>query len=198
MAWVPENEVVAATHAVLTTFRDYGHRGNRQKCRMMWLIDEMGLENFRAEVQSRCLRGDGTRAEKDLIDRDAPRRSYIGVHAQKQDGLSWVSAAVPGGRMQPEDLKELGDLADEYGTGEIRLTVEQNFIIPNIPNDRVDAILKERLFQEYTPFPGKLVSNMVACTGNQFCVSRRSKLSARRSRWRNTWRACWNCRKTCA
>ena len=52
-AWVPENEVVAATHAVLTTFRDYGHRGNRQKCRMMWLIDEMGLENFRAEVQSR-------------------------------------------------------------------------------------------------------------------------------------------------
>ena len=57
------------------------------------------------------------RAEKDLIDRDAPRRSYIGVHAQKQDGLSWVSAAVPGGRMQPEDLKELGDLADEYRTG---------------------------------------------------------------------------------
>ena len=47
--------------------------------------------------------------------------------------------------------------------------MEQNFIIPNVPSDRVDAILKERLFQEYTPFPGKLVSNMVACTGNQFC-----------------------------
>ena len=55
-AWVPENEVVAATHAVLTTFRDYGHRGNRQKCRMMWLIDEMGLENFRAEVRNRACR----------------------------------------------------------------------------------------------------------------------------------------------
>jgi ferredoxin-nitrite reductase len=169
-AWVPENEVVAATHAVLTTFRDYGHRGNRQKCRMMWLIDEMGLENFRAEVQSRMPSGEMRRAAtEDLIDRDAPRRSYVGVHAQKQDGLSWIAAAVPGGRMQPEDLKELADLADEYGTGEIRLTVEQNFIVPNVPNDRVDAILNERLFREYTPFPGKLVSNMVACTGNQFC-----------------------------
>ena len=43
-AWIPQSEVVAATAAVLTTFRDYGNRGNRQKTRMMWLIDEMGLE----------------------------------------------------------------------------------------------------------------------------------------------------------
>ena len=169
-AWIPENELVAATHAVLTTFRDYGHRGNRQKCRMMWLIDEMGLETFRTEVASRMPTGDLARgAEVDLIDRESPRRSYIGVHAQKQEGLSWVAAAVPGGRMQPEDLAEMADLADKYGEGEIRLTVEQNFIIPHVPNDKIDAILQERLFQEYTPFPGKLVSNMVACTGNQFC-----------------------------
>ena len=169
-AWVPEGEVVAATHAVLTTFRDYGHRGNRQKCRMMWLIDEMGLDNFRLEVASRMPIGELARAaEKDLIDRDSPRRSYIGVHEQKQDGFSWVAAAVPGGRMQPEDLREMADLSDKYGTGEIRLTVEQNFIIPHVPTEKVDDILKERLFQEYTPFPGKLVSNMVACTGNQFC-----------------------------
>ena len=169
-AWVPEGELVAATHAVLTTFRDYGHRGNRQKCRMMWLIDEMGLENFRAEVASRMASGVMERAaEVDLIDRSQPRRSYIGVHKQKQEGFSWVSAAVPGGRMQPEDLAELATLAETYGNGEIRLTVEQNFIIPHVPNDKVEQLLQERLFQEYTPFPGKLVSNMVACTGNQFC-----------------------------
>ena len=52
-AWIPQSEVVAATAAVLTTFRDYGNRGNRQKTRMMWLIDEMGLEVFRTEVASR-------------------------------------------------------------------------------------------------------------------------------------------------
>ena len=169
-AWVPEGELVAATHAVLTTFRDYGHRGNRQKCRMMWLIDEMGLDNFRAEVASRMPSGTmESAAEVDLIDREAPRRSYIGVHKQKQEGFSWVAAAVPGGRMQPEDLAEIADLADVYGNGEIRLTVEQNFIIPHVPDDKIPAILQERVFQEYTPFPGKLVSNMVACTGNQFC-----------------------------
>ena len=60
--------------------------------------------------------------------------------------------------------------------------MEQNFIIPNVPSDRVDAILKERLFQEYTPFPGKLVSNMVACTGNQFCGFAQIEPSARKLR----------------
>ena len=170
-AWVPESDVVAMTHAVLTTFRDYGHRGNRQKCRMMWLVEEMGLEKFKAEVKSRM---PGERladaAPKDLIE-DSPieRRSYLGVHQQKQAGLKWVGACVPGGRLQAEDLEELADLVETYGTGDVRLTVEQNFIIPNVPEDKVDALLEEPLLKRYTPFPGKVVAGMVACTGRQFC-----------------------------
>jgi ferredoxin-nitrite reductase len=35
-------------------------------------------------------------AEKDLIDESSARRSYLGVHAQKQQGLSWVGVCVPG------------------------------------------------------------------------------------------------------
>lgn len=40
-AWVPASDVVASCKAVLETFRDLGFRGNRQKTRMMWLIDEL-------------------------------------------------------------------------------------------------------------------------------------------------------------
>ena len=169
-AWVPESEVVAATHAVITTFRDYGHRGNRQKCRMMWLIDEMGIEKFKAEVASRMPSGELLpAAEKDLIDDSLARRSYIGVHKQKQDGLSWIGVCVPGGRLQAEDMMEMANLAEAYGSGELRLTVEQNFIIPNVPDERVDELLQEPLLSRYTPFPGKVVGSMVACTGKQFC-----------------------------
>ena len=109
-------------------------------------------------------------APKDLIE-DSPieRRSYLGVHQQKQAGLKWVGACVPGGRLQAEDLEELADLVETYGTGDVRLTVEQNFIIPNVPEDKVDALLEEPLLKRYTPFPGKVVAGMVACTGRQFC-----------------------------
>lgn len=40
-AWVSDDDVVPVCGAILEAFRDLGFRGNRQKCRMMWLIDEL-------------------------------------------------------------------------------------------------------------------------------------------------------------
>lgn len=40
-AWVSGDDVIPVCKAVLETFRDLGNRGNRQKTRMMWLIDEL-------------------------------------------------------------------------------------------------------------------------------------------------------------
>ncbi len=171
-AWVPQSDVVAMTHAVLTTFRDYGHRGNRQKARMMWLVDEMGLDVFRTEVESRMPGGPNSlarAAKQDLIDRTQVRRNVIGVHDQKQEGLQWVGANVVGGRLQGDDMMKIAELAEKYGNGEIRLTVEQNFLIPNVPKEKVEELLKDELFSRYSTKPGKIVGNIVACTGNQFC-----------------------------
>ena len=83
--------------------------------------------------------------------------------------MNWVGACCPGGRLQADDLQEMADLADAYGSGELRLTVEQNFIIPNVPDAKVDALLAEPLLKRYTTSPGNVVAGMVACTGAQFC-----------------------------
>lgn len=40
-AWVSADDVIPLCKAVLETYRDLGTRGNRQKTRMMWLIDEL-------------------------------------------------------------------------------------------------------------------------------------------------------------
>ena len=183
-AWVPAGDaVVSLCHAVLTVFRDYGSRGNRQKCRMMWLVEEMGVERFRAEVAARMPGGVLARAApRDLLRTDWERRSYLGVHAQKQAGLHWVGCSVPGGRMDAADLAALGDLADAYGNGEVRLTVEQNFIIAGVPTERVAALLAEPLLAAFTPFPGRLMGGLVACTGNQFCGF--SQIETKQTAWR--------------
>ena len=46
--------------------------------------------------------------------------------------------------MTEPECREIADLADSYSGGEIRLTVEQNFILPNVDDDKVDALLKEK------------------------------------------------------
>ncbi|XP_010943064.1 ferredoxin--nitrite reductase, chloroplastic [Elaeis guineensis] len=169
-AWVPADDVIPACKAVLEAYRDLGSRGNRQKTRMMWLIDELGIEVFRSEVEKRMPMQELERASGgDLVQKQWERRDHLGVHPQKQAGLSFVGLHIPVGRVQASDMFELARLADEYGSGELRLTVEQNIIIPNIKDSRVEALLDEPLLKKFSPEPSLLMKGLVACTGNQFC-----------------------------
>jgi ferredoxin-nitrite reductase len=137
---------------------------------MMWLIDELGIEGFRSEVVKRMPGEKLERAAtKDMLDKSWERRSCLGVHPQKQAGLNFVGLHVPVGRLQADHMLELARLAEGYGTQELRLTVEQNAIIPNVPTDKIEALLQEPLLQKFSPSPPLLVSTLVACTGNQFC-----------------------------
>lgn len=108
-------------------------------------------------------------SEQDLIDKKWERRDYLGVHPQKQPGLSFVGLHIPVGRLQASDMVELARLADQYGSSELRLTVEQNIIIPNVENTKIESLLKEPLLEKFSPEPSLLMKSLVACTGNQFC-----------------------------
>ncbi|GAB4856742.1 Ferredoxin--nitrite reductase, chloroplastic [Ancistrocladus abbreviatus] len=170
-AWVTTDDVIPVCKAVLEAYRDLSTRGNRQKTRMMWLIDELGIGGFRSEVAKRMPTQVLERASpEDLIHKQWERRNYFGVHPQKQEGLSYVGLHIPVGRVQADDMDELARLADEYGSGELRITVEQNIIIPNVKNSKVEALLKESLLKDkFSPEPPLLMKGLVACTGNQFC-----------------------------
>eukprot|EP00958_Prasinococcus_capsulatus_P024320 scaffold3768_cov376-Prasinococcus_capsulatus_cf.AAC.35 len=168
-AWVAKEDIAALLNAVLCTFRDFGSRGGRQKCRLMWLIDEMGMDKFREEVESRMPEKTLATAGTSLVDTSKPRREYYGVHEQKQEGLNYVGVNVPVGRMLAEDMFELARIAKEYGDGEIRLTVEQNVVFGNIPTEKIEAFKAEPLFEKFKINPGMLSMGLVSCTGNQFC-----------------------------
>lgn len=166
-AWVPPEDVVAVCKAVLEVYRDHGLRANRQKSRLMWLIDEWGLERFRSEVENQLGKRLQLAAAEDEIDWD--KRDHVGVYRQKQPGLNYVGLHVPVGRLYAQDMFDLARLAEVCGSGEIRLTVEQNLIIPNIPDSRLQAFLAEPLLQRFSFKPKTLTRGLVSCTGAQFC-----------------------------
>jgi ferredoxin-nitrite reductase len=166
--WVPPNDdVVEICRAILTVYRDHGPRANRQKSRLMWLIDEWGMDRFRAEIEKEMGKPLLTAALEDEIRHE--KRDHIGVYPQKQSGLNYVGLLVPVGRLQAEDMFELARVAEVYGNGEIRLTVEQNVIIPHIPDSRLTAFLTEPIVDKFCINPTPLVRSVVSCTGAQFC-----------------------------
>jgi ferredoxin-nitrite reductase len=166
--WVrPNEEVVNLCRGILEVYRDHGLRANRQKSRLMWLIDEWGIEEFRARVENHLGYPLATAAEKDALDWE--KRDHLGVFPQKQEGLSYIGLCVPVGRLLADDMFDLARIAEVYGSGELRLTVEQNVIIPNIPNENIPTLLSEPLLAKFTPNPTPLERALVSCTGAQFC-----------------------------
>ena len=165
--WASPSDVVDLCKAILIVYRDRGPRANRQKSRLMWLIDELGIEQFRAEVEKEVGRTLPVASPKDEIIWD--KRDHIGVYAQKQSGLNYVGLHVPVGRLQASDLFDLARIAEVYGSGELRLTVEENVIVPNVPDSRLESLLKEPLLQRFSIDPAPLMRALVSCTGSKFC-----------------------------
>ncbi len=166
-AWVAPSDVVAVCRAVLEVYRDNGLRANRQKSRLMWLIDEWGIDKFRTEVEKQLGKTLVSAAEKDAIDWE--KRDHIGVYRQKQPGLNYVGLHIPVGRLDAQDMFELARLGEVYGNSEIRFSVEQNAIITNVPDSRLEALLDEPLLAKFSVSPEPLTRGLVSCTGAQFC-----------------------------
>ncbi len=172
-AWVPPDDVVALSKAILLIFRNHGLRANRQKSRLMYLIDKWGIEKFREEVEKQF--GEpcgGTLPLQPAAEKDEflwNKKDHIGVYRQKQPGLNFAGLHIPIGRLYAQDMFDLARMAEVYGTGEIRFSVEQNLIIPNIPNSRLETFLKEPLLERFSVNPDNLMRGLVSCTGSQFC-----------------------------
>jgi ferredoxin-nitrite reductase len=163
--FVRPEEAVEITRGIAQVFGELGDRENRWICRMRYLVQELGPEGFREELEKRTA-FELTPAGEDLTKHY--RGDHVGVHAQKEEGLYYVGLNVPVGRMSGEQFAEAGRLAGEYG-GEIRLATDQNFIIAGVPEERLDDLLAEPLLKRYSPSPGAFERGIVACTGSEFC-----------------------------
>jgi len=161
---------VEITRGVAQVFGELGNRENRWTNRLRYLVQELGPEGFREELERR-VSVPLVPAGEDLTRRY--RGDHVGVHLQKsRDGsatrLYYVGLNVPVGRMSGEQFEAAGRLAEEYGS-EVRLATDQNLIITGVREDRLDKLLGEPLLERYSPNPGAFERGVVACTGNEFC-----------------------------
>jgi ferredoxin-nitrite reductase len=152
--------------AVLAVFRDHGPREKRTEARLKWLIKEWGLARFMAEVERVFGQPFMSAGECLLAEHDG---DHIGVHSQRRAGFAYVGLHVPVGRSNADQLDQLADLAEMYGSSEIRLTADQNVIIPHVHESILPDLLKEPLLQLLSPDPAGPLRGLVSCTGKDFC-----------------------------
>lgn len=177
--FVEPNRVVPLVEATADVFLDLGSYLDTAVNRLRFLVEEIGEEAIREEI-ARRLDGDLPRAGESLT--TTYRGDHVGVHPQS-DGLRYVGCCVPTGRLLGRELARIGDLADEYGSGELRLTPNQNIILTDVPPERVADLHEERPLDRYAPDPGPFTRGIMTCTGREFCSYGIVETKSRAIRW---------------
>ena len=173
--FVTDEEVADVAGGISALFRDHGDREDRFNARIKFLVDEWGPEKLRQVLQDGYVDFELRTAGEDLRDQytyNAGRNDeigdYVGVHEQN-DGDYFVGLSVLVGRMGAEDVIELADLAEAYGSGMIGLTQRQNVVVADIAEDDLEAFLEEDLLEYYQLDPHPFLRGSIACTGTEYC-----------------------------
>ncbi len=163
--FVPRAEAIPVLQAIVDVWReDRRYRLSRARARLKFMVDDLGPVVFRGRVEERL----GRRLDDGAAPPAPPEGDHAGVHRQRQEGLLYAGFPVYLGLLGGEQMIALADLAASYGGG-IRLTRRQNFILTDIPEARLDAVLAGARAIGFAVDAGGLRGLSIACTGDPFC-----------------------------
>src|SRR5580704_1655546 len=169
-AFVRWNQVAQVARGIAEVFREANVlRENRERARLKFLFLQHGWtpDSFLDALNERI----GfvlDPAEPEEIPSDV-HRDHVGIHAQKQLGLSYIGANVLSGRITPEQLRLAASLSDRYADGHIRNTVMQNLVIVNVPDQHAVRVAAELTAGGLPVRASAFARATVACTGTEFC-----------------------------
>jgi sulfite reductase (ferredoxin) len=169
-AFVRWNQVVPVVKGIAELFRDSDVlREHRERARLKFLFLRHGwtAERFQAELEDRL----GFQLDPAVEEHppDDVYRDHVGIHAQKQSGLSYVGAVVLRGRITAEQMQSAAALAERYAGGELRATNMQNLLVVNVPTINADTLAKEFDAIGLKVGGSSFYRGTVACSGTEFC-----------------------------
>jgi len=169
-------------------------RVNRARARIKVLIDKIGIDEFRTQVESE-LKGDWVNErdfdpeprlfvhdEEDnapelLSDYASPngdgsefeRFCADNVDPQRQQGFSTVHVKVTRGDLTPEQFRGLAEIMRDYSGGYARMTVEQNLVLRWVRDEAVYEVWQRLKALDLGEAGPMKVTDVVSCPGTDSC-----------------------------
>jgi len=159
-----EDEVIKAFGSIVNLFKKFGFRDNRNKNRLHFLIESVGIEKMaeaiRVDAGVDFATAGETMTQMDFNDSDQGK-------VQLRDGSFGVHVVVPSGIFSGTAMINLAELSKKYGNEEIRFDMEQSIYILGVKN--VVCLLKEEFFKTYKNVDTPYFNHLIACAGTQHC-----------------------------
>jgi sulfite reductase (ferredoxin) len=188
--FVAPEELLPLAQSIARVFARLGEKKNRNRARIKFLIQDVGIDKFRELVREerRALMPDPrwTDFVKDAEDfEEVPLRPSgpwpslfshsferwmrTNTRLQKQNGYLTVSIALPLGDITANQLRSLADIVRRFTFETIRTTVEQNFVIRWVSQtDLAELYTALHAVGLAEPTAGTIV-DIVSCPGTDTC-----------------------------
>jgi len=164
--FVRASEVPSFFMALLETFKTFGYRDNRNKNRLHFLLQDVGMEALINEIKVQAGSNFAT-AGQNLV-----QSQNIALGANKvlqRNGKYAHKIIVPSGIFSGTDLIALATRAKNFGSGNLRLTYDQNIYVVDIDEFSLPAFESTTIFSKYNEFNNIYFNDMIACAGTATC-----------------------------
>jgi sulfite reductase (ferredoxin) len=189
-AFVPPEELLPLAQATARVFAKYGEKKNRSRARIKFLIQDLGIQKFRALVleERKNLPPDprwteyveSAAAFKESALRPAGKRPLLGsaefqrwletnTRPQKQQGYSVVTIALPLGDITANQLRALADIARRFTKETLRSTVEQNIVLRWISDSDLYELWQALQAAHLADPSAETILDVVTCPGTDTC-----------------------------
>ena len=200
--FVPRDDLLAYIDSILHVYNRFGRRDNKYKARIKILIDELGLEEakrqidevfadlrektnvpveLRQRIEESFKAPDFSRAEAYDIEPGmmiSPAfaqwvRANTSEHRDENHLIVSISLKKPGatpGDASADAMRMMADLAERYAYDELRVSHEQNIILPHVPKRHLLDVWRGLVEAGLEAANIGLISDIIACPGMDYCA----------------------------
>ncbi len=187
--FLPEDQLIPFTEAMLRVFDRYGERNKRLKARMKFLLAQIGLEELMALVNAewKALKSKSYKVDRHAIPEEVlPEYRHFdktepvdlqkyqswrdtNVFAQKQPGYFGVYIKLPLGNIHSADARRLAEVVDRFAADDIRITVNQGYLLKFVTEEALPHLFNG-LHAIGLAKPGfDSTADITACPGTDTC-----------------------------
>jgi sulfite reductase (ferredoxin) len=186
--FLPENEIVPFTEALLRVFDRHGERNNRNKARLKYLLSKIGIEELLRLVHEEkqglaAQHVDIPVFENELVESKTIYTTFkksnseefdawklSSVIAQKQPGYVAVHLRIPRGDLSSASAIALADVIDQYArASDSRITPQQSILLRFVPEAALPALYQAlKVLGLHLP-GGSALGDITSCPGTDTC-----------------------------
>ena len=197
--FLPKADLLPYVEAILSVYNLLGRRDNKYKARIKITVHEHGIDEIRRLVEERfeAVRPTFSGVDQDVLAgieaQFAPPRfeappegpaptdpgyrawadTNLAPHRRDDHAIVTVSlkahGATPGDATSAQ-MRAMADIAERYAYSELRISHEQNVVLPHVPRAHLPAVHAALRVHGLATANVGLASDIIACPGMDYCA----------------------------